>query len=110
MSLRLKNYLENRLDSITKDEIDYHTFGKLAIWKILDELIKNEATIKSSPDLLCVVISAMAKIAIKNSQFRPQIVDLFLAGKTATRDEILVNRLEENIHILSSYQVSRKLL
>ena len=42
MISRLKNYLENRLDSITEDEIDYHTFGKLAIWKILDELIKNE--------------------------------------------------------------------
>ena len=42
MISRLKNYLENRLDSITEDEIDYHTFGKLAIWKILDDLIKNE--------------------------------------------------------------------
>jgi mannosyltransferase OCH1-like enzyme len=42
MISRLKNYLENTLDTIGKNEIDYHTFGKLAIWKILDELIKNE--------------------------------------------------------------------
>ena len=42
MISRLKNYLENTLDTIGKEEIDYHTFGKLAIWKILDELIKNE--------------------------------------------------------------------
>jgi mannosyltransferase OCH1-like enzyme len=42
MISRLKNYLEKTLDSITEDKIDYHTFGKLAIWKILDELINNE--------------------------------------------------------------------
>lgn len=42
MISRLKNYLENILDSITEDEIDYHTFGKLAIWKILNELIRNK--------------------------------------------------------------------
>ena len=42
MISRLKKYLEKILDSITEDEIDYHTFGKLAIWKILNELINNE--------------------------------------------------------------------
>jgi len=42
MISRLKNYLENTLDTIDKDDIDYHTFGKLAIWKILNELINNE--------------------------------------------------------------------
>jgi mannosyltransferase OCH1-like enzyme len=42
MISRLKKYLEKTLDSITEDKIDYHTFGKLAIWKILDELINNE--------------------------------------------------------------------
>jgi hypothetical protein len=42
MISRLKNYLEKTLDSITEDKIDYHTFGKLAIWKILNELINNE--------------------------------------------------------------------
>ncbi len=42
MISRLKNYLETILDSISEDKIDYHTFGKLAIWKILNELIKNE--------------------------------------------------------------------
>jgi hypothetical protein len=42
MISRLKNYLENMLDNINEDEIDYHTFGKLAIWKILNELIRNE--------------------------------------------------------------------
>lgn len=42
MISRLKKYLEDTLDNINKDEIDYHTFGKLAIWKILDKLIKNE--------------------------------------------------------------------
>jgi len=42
MISRLKKYLEKILDNITEDNIDYHTFGKLAIWKILDNLIKNE--------------------------------------------------------------------
>jgi hypothetical protein len=42
MITRLKNHIENMLDSITEKEIDYHTFGKLAIWKILNELINNE--------------------------------------------------------------------
>jgi hypothetical protein len=42
MISRLKKYLEYRLDSITENEIDYHTFGKLAIWKILNDLINNE--------------------------------------------------------------------
>ena len=42
MISRLKKYLENILDNITENNIDYHTFGKLAIWKILDKLIKNE--------------------------------------------------------------------
>jgi len=42
MISRLKNYLENTLDTIDKDKIDYHTFGKLAIWEILNDLIKNE--------------------------------------------------------------------
>ena len=42
MISKLKNYLENTLDTIGKEEIDYHTFGKLAIWKILSELLKNE--------------------------------------------------------------------
>lgn len=42
MISRLKKYLENILDNITEDKIDYHTFGKLAIWQILDKLIKNE--------------------------------------------------------------------
>jgi ferredoxin len=42
MISRLKKYLENILDNITEDKIDYHTFGKLAIWEILDKLIKNE--------------------------------------------------------------------
>ena len=39
----VKNHLENILDSITEKEIDYHTFGKFAIWKILNELINNES-------------------------------------------------------------------
>jgi len=42
MISRLKKYLEDKLDSITEKEIDYHTFGKLAIWKILNDLINNE--------------------------------------------------------------------
>jgi hypothetical protein len=42
MISRLKIYLENILDNIKEDKIDYHTFGKLAIWKILNDLIKNE--------------------------------------------------------------------
>jgi len=42
MISRLKKYLEDKLDSITDKEIDYHTFGKLAIWKILNDLINNE--------------------------------------------------------------------
>ena len=42
MISRLKKYLENTLDNITENKIDYHTFGKLAIWDILNQLIKNE--------------------------------------------------------------------
>lgn len=42
MISRLKVYLENMLDNIKDDNIDYHTFGKLAIWEILEKLIKNE--------------------------------------------------------------------
>ena len=42
MISRLKKYLENILDNIKEDKIDYHTFGKLAIWEILNKLIKNE--------------------------------------------------------------------
>jgi len=42
MISRLKMYLENMLDNIKDDNIDYHTFGKLAIWEILEKLIKNE--------------------------------------------------------------------
>ena len=42
MISRLKKYLEDKLDSITEKEIEYHTFGKLAIWKILNDLIYNE--------------------------------------------------------------------
>jgi len=39
---RLKKYLNNILENISTTEIDYHTFGKLAIWKILDNLINHE--------------------------------------------------------------------
>ena len=39
---RLKNHLENILDNISQDKIDYHTFGKLAIWHILQNLINKE--------------------------------------------------------------------
>ena len=39
---RLKKYLDNILENISTIKIDYHTFGKLAIWKILDNLITNE--------------------------------------------------------------------
>ena len=42
MITRLKNHLENILDNITEEKIDYHTFGKLAIWEILNQLIENE--------------------------------------------------------------------
>jgi len=42
MITRLKNHLENLLDNITEEKIDYHTFGKLAIWEVLEQLIKNE--------------------------------------------------------------------
>jgi mannosyltransferase OCH1-like enzyme len=42
MISRLKRHLENKLDNITEDKIEYHTFGKIAIWEILNQLIKNE--------------------------------------------------------------------
>jgi hypothetical protein len=39
---RLKIYLDNILENFSKTKIGYHTFGKLAIWNILDNLIDNE--------------------------------------------------------------------
>jgi hypothetical protein len=39
---RLKMYLDNILENISTIKIDYHTFGKFAIWKILNNLIDNE--------------------------------------------------------------------
>jgi hypothetical protein len=39
---RLKIYLDNVLENISPTNIEYHTFGKLAIWNVLNNLIDNK--------------------------------------------------------------------
>lgn len=76
---------------------------------LLDQLIDSGATIRTSNELVCVVISALTKIASKHPQYRPQTVALFKAvSRTAT--SVTAERLRESTVILGSYHLSRELV
>jgi hypothetical protein len=76
---------------------------------LLDKLVADKVKCVVEPELLCVVISALTKIAAAFPQYRPQTVELFTANRHSL-PVVAQERIAESLVLLHSFHNSRHLV